>query len=113
MWSKFDPGFEIDFGDGYFRWATDKLAPDTMVLVQHLDNVDRTRTADHLARLQNPYFVASYGVFAAGEATDVVFEHMRLSLTQIIAVPRALTEQEKLAIMAQVRTPWKTMRAEV
>lgn len=102
IWSTFRPGFQVDFGDGYFQWATDRADPNHAVLVQRLEGVDRVLTHERLSRLPHRHFVRFHGLYPAGATTDVVFEYMRLSLVQIIGVPRPLTEQEQRAIVGQV-----------
>lgn len=102
IWSTFRPGFQVDFGDGYFQWAMDRANPSHTVLVQRLERVDRVLTHERLSRLPHRHFVKFHGLYPAGASTNVVFEYMRLSLVQVIGVPRPLTEQEQRAIVGQV-----------
>jgi len=102
VWSMYDKGFEVDFGDGYFWLASKKESPLELVLVRTENQLDGETMSELSQKLQGEYFVKCFHALRSNLVTHLVFEFMNLSLVQITGAPRLPTEQEVLAIIGQV-----------
>lgn len=104
VWSQYNRKHEVNFGGGWFWVASCKRPARGTVLIQRYGVSDIKSKLALAQKLHGQGLINCAHVFTSTSDVHLVLELMNLSLVQVVTALRFPTEQEILAIVAQVRS---------
>jgi len=102
VWSQYNRKHEVNFGGGWFWVASCKRPARGTVLIQRHDVSDIKNKTSLAQNLHGQGLINCAHVFTSASDVHFVLELMNVSLVQVVTALRFPTEQEVLAIVAQV-----------
>ena len=106
-WEKYDKEYTLTF-DEKIIVATKKNPTEELFGIRAFSGPDADSKLDTLYRIQADHFVEWQEVYRDNGEYWVVFEHMPLSLVQVIGMPKPLDEAQIAAILSPVSSPTST-----
>jgi hypothetical protein len=99
-WEKDEKAYDLELG-GPIVGAVQKASPVQLVHVRAFpQRADTTRSM--IRRIQHNNVVAALDIFMTDEILYIVFEHMPLSLDQLVGCPAYPNEEQLAAVVVQV-----------
>jgi hypothetical protein len=99
-WEKYEKAYDLELG-GPVVGAVQKASPVQLVHVRAFPQRADT-TLSMIRRIQHNNVFAALDVFMTDEILYIVFEHMPLSLDQLVGCPAYPNEEQLAAVVGQV-----------
>ena len=100
-WKTYEKGFELQF-DQIVTVAVRRAPRSGRVAIKEYSDRDASRKLEMLKKVSHEKCVQVLDVFEHHKRCYIVFEHILVSLTEVVACPAYPTQQQLVAILAQV-----------